>query len=154
LLAVATTISFALLTQLVFVQAGRPQLPTIDAGRPLASFAIFPAIALAALTQLILGLAGAPQLLALATPPASAVANTHTSRTNLQHLRKGRHGKYEEGRRCEGTELVSGHEILPGYAGEPESSRPAPAAPPAVRPNVRPEFTGENCFARPLMTIT
>lgn len=142
LLAVAAAISFALLAQLVFVHASRPQLPTIDAGRPLAGFAIFPAIAAAALTQPILGLARAPQLLALAAPSAAPLSETYTSRTEFQHLRKGRNGKYEESRGGKGSELVFSHEILPGYAGEAESSLRVPTVP-VLGPNVRPKLTGK-----------
>jgi hypothetical protein len=99
-LAVATTVSFPLFSQLVLVETSLPQFAAhVSPNRSLAGLAVSAAISFALLAQAILVFARTPQFVALPASPPPLV-DTDASRSNLDRLRKRRDRGRKNRRRC------------------------------------------------------
>jgi hypothetical protein len=110
-LAIPTAISFALLAQLILVEAGRAQFAAhITSSGSLAGVPVSAAVSFALFPQPVLVFTGTSQFLALAAPTA-AVIYSHPARTNLNRLRKGRCRNYKQ-RRCRDHESKVSHHYL------------------------------------------
>jgi hypothetical protein len=95
---VTTAVSFALFTQLIFIQTSRPQFAAhVPGDWSLASFTIGAAITFPTLAQPVFVFASQTQLFALsAASSASTIVNSNAARSNLHRLREASDSENEQ----------------------------------------------------------